>query len=149
APSGRWVSVYYSTANGTATAGSDYQYQSGWLYFAPGQISQTVSIAVNGDTLNEANETFVVNLSYPTNAVITDGQGLATILNDDLPEISITDVSVVEGSSASRKLVFTVTLSSASDQTVTVNFATANGTAPTAATTADHDYQGQTGTLTF
>ena len=51
----------------------------------------------------------------------------------------------VIGGSASQKLVFTVTLSSASTETVTVNFATANGTA----TTADHDYQGASGTLTF
>ena len=54
-------------------------------------------------------------------------------------------MSVVEGGSASRKLVFTVTLSSASAQTVTVSFATTNGTA----TTADHDYQAANGTLTF
>lgn len=139
------VTVHFTTANDSAIAGSDYTAASGTLTIPAGQISGTISVLVNGDTLNEANETFVVNLSNATNAVITDGQSMGTILNDEIPQISITYMSVIEGSSASRKVIFTVTLSSACAETVTVNFATANGTA----TTGDHDYQGSSGTLTF
>src|SRR5205823_2490212 len=57
------VTVHYATANGSATAGSDYQAVSGTLTFAPGQTSQSVTVLVNGDRLGEANETFRVNLS--------------------------------------------------------------------------------------
>jgi hypothetical protein len=77
------VSVNYATGNGTATAGSDYVANSGTLTFAPGTTGQTVTVAVNGDTTVEANETFVVNLSGASNADIADGQGQGTILNDD------------------------------------------------------------------
>ncbi|MBW4469871.1 MAG: putative Ig domain-containing protein [Stenomitos rutilans HA7619-LM2] len=77
------VRVNYATANGTATAGMDYTAHSGSLTFNPGQLTQTITIPVTGDTSVEANETFVVNLSSPTNATIRDTQGVATIRNDD------------------------------------------------------------------
>ena len=69
------VTVAYATANGTATAGSDYQAASGTLTFAAGETSKTITVLVNGDRLAESNETFFVNLSGPTNAIIADGQG--------------------------------------------------------------------------
>ena len=139
------MTVNYSTANGTATAGSDYIATSGTLTFNPGDTTKTITVLVNGDTLNEANETFFVNLSNPVNATIADAQGLGTILNDDaLPSISINDVSLAEGNSGTTNAVFTVTLSPASGQTVTVNYSTANGTA-----TAGSDYIATSGTLTF
>ena len=53
------------------------------LSFAPGETSQTVTVLVSGDLLDEANETFIVNLSGPTNATIADGQGIGTITDDD------------------------------------------------------------------
>src|SRR4029077_1012456 len=86
------VTVNYSTANGTATAGSDYQAASGTLTFTPGEISKTVTVQVIGDRLAEANETFGVNLSAPTNATIADGTGAGTIMDDE-PRISIGTVS--------------------------------------------------------
>src|SRR5439155_6497045 len=49
------------------------------LSFAPGTTTRTVTVPVLGDLLNEANETFFVNLSNPTNAVISDGQAIGTI----------------------------------------------------------------------
>ena len=77
-------SVGYATADGTASAGSDYVAASGTLNFAQGQTTQTVSVTINGDTTIEPNETFVVNLANATNGgVIVDGQGLGTITNDD------------------------------------------------------------------
>jgi hypothetical protein len=85
-PSAMPVSVSYGTAAGTATISGnnpDYQPKSGTLNFAPGQTIQTVTVSVFGDTRNESDETFAVNLSSPNNATIADGQGVATILNDE------------------------------------------------------------------
>jgi hypothetical protein len=75
--------VTYTTADGTATAGSDYTPASGPVTFLPGQTSRPVSVPVLGDDVVEADETFQVNLSSPTNATIGDGQGIGTITNDD------------------------------------------------------------------
>src|SRR5205807_1549882 len=77
------VTVHYATANGTAAAGSDYTATSGDVTFAAGQTSKTVTVAVLGDRLAESTETFVVNLSAPTNAFIGDGQGVGTILDNE------------------------------------------------------------------
>ena len=65
APSYQTITVSYATANATATAGADYTATSGSLTFAPGVVSQTVSVPVLGDTLNEFDETFAVNLTNP------------------------------------------------------------------------------------
>ena len=78
------VTVNYATANGTATAGSDYAaVPSTLLTFAPGQTSKTVTVNVAGDTIKEPNETFTVNLSSAVGATIFDAQGVGTVLNDD------------------------------------------------------------------
>ena len=149
APSGQVVKVTYATANGTsnpATAGNDY------VEVAPTQIAfntgQTVAIArvlINGDVFYEPNETFFVNLSAPSNATITNNQATGTILNDDaIPSITISDVQNTEGNSGTKNLTFTVTLSKAFNQIVTVNYASANGSAQ-----AGSDYVAKSGTLTF
>ena len=83
ASSAQQVTVAYATANGTATAGSDYTAKSGTLTFAPGVTTQPIAVAVTGDTAIEANETFFVNLTTPVNATIADSQGVGTITNDD------------------------------------------------------------------
>ena len=132
--------------DGSATAPSDYIAQSGTLTFAAGQTSQQIAVIVKGDTLNEINETFTVNLSNPTNSTIAgSGIGTETITNDDaVPTLSINNVSQLEGTGGSTNFVFTVTLSAASGLPVTVDFATANGTA-----IAPGDYATQAGTVTF
>lgn len=147
AASGQPVTVQYSTANGTATASSDFQTASGTLTFAPGETSKTISVAVLGDQMFEPNETFAVNLSGPTNATIGDGNGTGTIVNDDTyvaPSIRISDFSKLEGRNGNTNFTFTVTLSAPSATPVTVNYSTANGTA-----TAGEDYTAASGTLTF
>ena len=84
APQTAPVTVDFATADGTATAPSDYTANSGTVTFAPGVTSQTVTVQGNGDTTVEPNETFNVNLSNATgNATIADAQGLGTIVNDD------------------------------------------------------------------
>jgi probable HAF family extracellular repeat protein len=139
------VTVHYQTANGSATAGSDYAAASGDVIIAAGQTTKTFTVAVIGDRLAEPNETFFVNLSSPTNATIADGQGQGTIVDDE-PRISISDVSKKEGKkNQTTQFTFTVTLSAAYDQAVTMSYATANGTA----TTSDSDYIAKTGMLTF
>ena len=94
-------------------------------------------MTVNGDTLCEPDETFFVNLSNPVNADIADGQGVGIIEDDDcvLPSLSMDDMTVVEGDSGMVDAVFTVNLSAASGQQVTVAYTTTNGTA-----TAGEDY---------
>ena len=77
------ITVQYATADGLATAGSDYVSASGTVTFTPGDTSEPVSIVVNGNTLEEPNETFFVNLTSPVNAVINDNQGVGTINDDD------------------------------------------------------------------
>jgi hypothetical protein len=79
------VTVNYATANGTATAGSDYTATTGTLIFNvnPGETSKQITVSILGDTLAESDETFFINLSNPINATIADTQGIATITNDD------------------------------------------------------------------
>ncbi|HEX6163369.1 MAG TPA: Calx-beta domain-containing protein, partial [Vicinamibacterales bacterium] len=144
-PSSQVITVQYATSNGTATAGSDYTAASGTLTFNPGVLSQTFAVPIAGDVTFEPNETFTVTLSNPANALITDGTGIGTILNDDAgPTLSINDVALAEGDSGSSLMTFTVSLSPAAAGAVTVDYATANQTA-----TAGVDYTAATGTLTF
>ncbi|WP_419746157.1 putative Ig domain-containing protein [Xanthomonas phaseoli] len=139
------VSFDLATADGTATAGVDYAASSLTRTIPAGSSSATFTVLVNGDTLAEPDETFFVNVSNVTGATVSDGQGLGTIVNDDAqPALSIDDVSVNEGNSGTTTATFTVSLSAASGQTVTVNYATADGTA-----TAGSDYVARSGTLSF
>jgi uncharacterized repeat protein (TIGR01451 family) len=140
------TSVNYQTGDGTAQAGTDYAALTGILVLPPGTMSGSITVQVNGDTLYEADETFVVTLSNPTHAVLgTPAQATGTILNDDPPpSLAINDISVLEGNSGTTPAVFTVTLSAASSFGTTVDYATAGGTA-----TQGVDFVGASGTLTF
>jgi hypothetical protein len=136
------VTVHYATADGSATAGSDYTAVSGEVTFAPGETTKTITVAVTGDRTFEPDETFSVYLSASGASVY--GQGVATI-KDDEPRIRISDVARKEGHANTTVFTFTVTLAAAYDQPVTVNYATADGTA----TVGDNDYVATSGTLTF
>ncbi len=147
AASTQTVTVIYNTQNGTAQSGVDYGPTEGQLTFTPGQTSKTITIQVNGDTTVEPNETFLVNLRNATNATLADAQGLGTILNDDQPPpptLAINDVSKNEGNSGTTAFDFTVTLSAASTQIVTVDYISGGGTAQ-----AGSDYTPVEGRLTF
>ena len=128
--SAQTVTVKYATANSTALAPGDYTALAlTQLTFDPGQTSKTVAVQVKGDTLDEANETFRLLLSTPTNAVITDNEGVCTITDNDLPPtLKVNSLTVTEGN-ASVIANFTVSLSAQSAQTVTVKYQTVNGTA--------------------
>jgi len=143
----RTVTMDYATANGTATAGSDYvAVPATALSFAAGETSKTISVTVNGDVVDEPNETFFVNLSNAANATITDAQGVGTIQDDDTASFAVNDPSVTEGNSGTVSLTFTVSLSGPSDHTVTVDFQTVAGGTATAA--SDYTAVAAT-TLTF
>jgi parallel beta-helix repeat protein len=77
------ITVDWVTANGSASAPGDYTSASGVLTFPPDTTVQNLTVQVKGDGGNEANETFVVNLTDATGAVIGDSQGVGTVLNDD------------------------------------------------------------------
>jgi probable HAF family extracellular repeat protein len=144
APAGQDVTVNFTTGGGTATAGADYVAQSGTVTIPAGQTTAAVTVAVIGDSSAEPNETFQVTLSQPSGAVIGDGQGQGTIVDDEPRSLTISDVAMQEGRFGTRVFVFTLTLSAPANAPVTVNYATANGTA-----TAGSDYNAQSGTITF
>ena len=130
--------VKYKTANGSATAGSDYvALPSTTLSFAAGETAKSVSVTVNGDTVVEGDETAFLQLSAPLLATIVDGSATLTIVNDDAPaSLSVNDVSVVEGNVGSTTVTFTVTRSGNTSAGSTVKYKTVDGTAK--ASTGDY-----------
>jgi hypothetical protein len=139
------VTINYATAAGTATPGDDYQSVSGTLTFAPGQTSQTVNVNVVGDPYYDGTEVFYLNLSNPLGAGLDRSQATGTILSTiPEPTVSVNDVSVPEWNSGESPATFTVTLSAPCSDPVTVNYATADGTA-----VAGTDYEATSGTVYF
>src|SRR4051812_25491937 len=126
------VTFDIATANGTATQPSDYTQKSLTVQTIPaGSSTYSFTVLVNGDTTPETNETFFVNVTNVTGAVVTDGQGQGTIVNDDAaPNLTINDVSLNEGNAGTTTFTFTVSLSApAPGGGVTFDIATADGTA--------------------
>ncbi len=136
------ATVHFATADGLtkpATGGAncggsvDYISQSGTLTFPPSGTTdtQTVTVKVCGDTIYEADETFTVTLSNPTEATVSPslGKGTGTIKNDEAaPTLSINNVSKNEGNSGTTDFAFTVTKAgNATELPATVNFATVDG----------------------
>ncbi len=141
AASGLPVSASFATTNGSATAGADYTATSGTLNFAPGVVSQTITVPITNDVVYEGSESFTVALSAPVNAAIGDGSAVGTITDDgtgsgggdnDTPTLIVSSPVVPESGGFA---VFTVGLSNASTQDTTVSLATTAGTA-----TAGADY---------
>ena len=135
------VTVAYRTQDGTAVADSDYTATSGTLRFEPGETMQTIRVPTRRDAIAEPSESFTVELSDPVGTTITDATGVGTIAADAMPGLSIADAApVAEGGEAT----FTVSLSPASSESVTVAYATQDGTA-----VAGSDYTATSGTLEF
>ena len=140
------ITVNYTTANGSATAGTDYTTTSGTLTFGPGQTVQNIVVPIIDRSSAAPSRNFSVNLSSPTDAVITEGTGVVTIgasggTASSLPNISAPANTVV--GEADGYIDLPVTLSAPGTSTVTVNYATASGGG------CDNLFQGQSGTLTF
>lgn len=136
------VTFDIATANGTATAGTDYVASALTAQtIAQGNSSYTFSVTVNGDTTPELDETLSVTVSNAVGANIATATGTGTIQNDDAaPNLSVNDVSLAEGNAGTTTFSFTVSLSApAPAGGVTFDIATANNTA-----TAGSDYTAAT-----
>ena len=96
--SGQTVTVDYAHDDGTATAPADYLATSGTLTFGAGQTTKTVTVTVNADVLDEADETFTVTLSNPSNATTRRRHGPRHDHRQrPAPALAINDVTVTEG----------------------------------------------------
>jgi Calx-beta domain-containing protein len=140
APASPPVSFSYGTSSapdGTATAGSDYVGipTTGPITFAAGETQKQVVVQVNGDTVDEQQEFFYLDISNVQNATVSSSRGKGFIVDDDGPTISINDVSITEGNSGTKNATFTLTLSGPSVEAIAVRVETAPGTA-----TASSDY---------
>jgi hypothetical protein len=145
APSSGPITVNYATSNGTATAPDDYTTTAGTLLFDPFETSQTFTVPIVDDALDESDESVNLALSAPVGASIgVPGAAILTIADNEGPptvQFSADNFAVDEnGGSATIE----VTLSHASAATVTVDYATSDGTA-----TAGDDYTPVNNTLTF
>ena len=144
------ITMQYATNDISAKAGSDYLASNGTLTFAPGEKSKTISVIINGDTDYENDESFGLTLTNAINATISTPSVTGLIINDDtapappLPTLVVNSVSVNEGNSGTVPLVYTVTLSAASVNGITVNYSTSDGTA-----TNGTDYIGTSGVINF
>jgi hypothetical protein len=140
------ASVTYSTQNNTAAAGSDFVAANAVLNFAPLETVKTVTIPVTGDTTQENDEAFFVNLSSPSTGTLAENSAQGVIVDDDESFLTIVaaDATINEGDAGTRPATFTVTRHGSLDGVTTVSYATSNGTATTPA-----DYGVASGTLTF
>jgi hypothetical protein len=146
--SGREVTVRAQTVDGTATAGQDYVAFDQIVKIPAGQTQATFSVVLNGDTADEIDENFLVQLSEVDGATIATGneQVETKILNNDR-QIFIDDVTVSEGAGQAS---FAVRLNAPSLHPVTVTFKTSNGTAIGGdGTGVDDDYISKEIVLTF
>lgn len=124
------VSFDAFTDTGTATPGVDYQSNAVIAQtIAVGQTSTSFPVTLNGDTVVEDHETFTVNLANALDARLGDDQAQGRIVNDDLAQLSIGDVTVIEGNSGWSTATFVVQLSRPMPSPVTFDIATSSGTA--------------------
>lgn len=145
---------------GTATLGTDYtletiqgqqiSFSGKTISFGAGSTQATITVRVLGDNIQEPNENISVNLTNavsPGIATITTSQASTTIVNDDFLTFSISDLTLGEGNTATKNATFSITTPGAVNQTVTVKYATQNGSAISTGTFAD--YLPKSGILTF
>ncbi len=133
--------VSFATTRDTAKVPADFLIRTGSVRFAGKKLTKTVSVTIVGDTLDESDETFFLVLTGATGATIDDGQGIGTILDDDLPpDVQVpASLSVPEAQTGDTTIAtIDVTLSTPSGREVSVDWASADGTG----TEADNDFAG-------
>lgn len=147
------INFDYQTVDGTAIAGEDYVAAAGTATIAAGQLSTPIELTINGDTSEEPDESFVLQISSPSQPIdVVMSQGLVTITDDDSdpddpPEVialAIADAEVLEGDTGSVSMDFMVSLNAASDAPVSIDFVTAEASA-----LEGIDYQAASGSVTF
>jgi hypothetical protein len=137
------VTVDYTTSDDTASDTTDYTaVGAGTLRINAGDTQATITIAVNGDTDIESDETLRLDLSDPRNAELGDAQAIGTIANDDFPVVNLSNASVVEGDSGTADLAFVVSLSAPAIGPVSLRYDSSNISAE-----AGSDYTATSGTL--
>jgi len=141
------LTVNYSTANLTATAGQDYTAVSGVLIFAEGETEKTISIPVATDALDEPEEfvRLALNSAADPEIVGSPGAALLSIHDNDTPlKINFEAQQVKEGDDGSTQRTFTFRLSAATSRAVAADYATFAGTA-----LAGSDFEAASGRLVF
>ena len=132
------ITINYTTSDATATAGADYTVSTGTLTILAGNLSGTITVPVNDDTLDENDETLNITLSNPVNVLLGTSTAVATIQDDDgTPNLDVADVTVAEAAD----IVFTVSIPTASALPISFDWATSDNTAFDA-----FDYTAATGT---
>ena len=147
------VTVAYATADGTAAAGADYTAAAGRLSFAPaGSLTQTISVPILNDALDEDDETFTAKLSSPAKATLGSAAAAAVTITDDdaLPKVSVQSGFLIADED-DGSIQVGVRLSAASGRGVEVSYATADlpATGNLLEATAGEDYGAVRGTLQF
>jgi hypothetical protein len=136
------------TVGGAATAGGDYEQLPGTVTFAAGEATADVTILPIDDAAVERPEGVAVTLAAgPGYTFGSTTRGEVTIASDDVavvPVVSIASAAVMEGNGGRRLISFTISLSAATTETVTVRWSTANGSA-----IAGRDYIPASGVATF
>jgi subtilisin family serine protease len=140
------VTVDYATSDGTATVGSDYTATSGTLTFAAGQTKRTFTVPIIDDTIDESNETVNLTLSNPIGGatLTTPNTAVLTIVDNDTGGALRLSAASYTVSETGGSATITVTRKGGTASGVTVDYATADGTA-----TAGSDYMATSGTLLF
>jgi hypothetical protein len=130
------------------TGGDDFTPKNEQITFQPGQTERFFDVQTIADTVNEGDETFVVDISSATNVTLGDNEATGTIVNDDpVPTVSVGDVSLPEGDAGTTDFMFTASLTNPIDQEATVRFMTVNQSAEDE--TGDGDFTAVDQTVTF
>ncbi|HEB56046.1 MAG TPA: hypothetical protein ENI98_07035 [Gammaproteobacteria bacterium] len=144
-PASSDVTVDFATTNATATAGDDYIARNGTLQIIAGSNQGTITIAINGDTDVENDETFSLDLSnISSNATLGTNRVTGTIRNDDYPIVSIEPVSLDEGDSGTTNMDFIVSMNVPAIGDVTLDYASSDLLAE-----SGEDYTLTSGSLTI
>jgi hypothetical protein len=142
------VTVNYSTAPLSATAGVDFTPITGSVVILPGDLTRVVSVPTIQDVLDESDETFRFLLnSSSSGSVLEDAEAVGTIIDEDIAVFTVQDITIQEGDTGITKATFEIVLSNPMDRIATVNYATSSPTGSSA--TDGRDYFGRSGTLTF
>ena len=136
--------VSYSTSNGTATAGTNYTATSGTLSFAAGETSKTITVPILNSASQVSDLSFSVTLSSPSSGTtISNASGTVTVT----AALKAATLAIASSASTNESLgsaSVVVTRSGSLADSVSVNYATSNGTA-----SAGSDFTAASGTLTF